>query len=428
MRLRPPPFVLPLAAALSACAAGGPAPAAAPTAPTAPAAAPAPPPAAPGASFADDVAFLRERGEVIVLEGPGGGRVAVSPTYQGRVMTSAVGEGSPSLGWVHRDFIASGKTGTAFDNYGGEDRFWLGPEAGQFGLFFKRGAPFSFEAWQTPEALQKGVWAAAERGPRGVVFNRRVAVENYAGTELRLDVRREVRVLGEDDVRSRLGLAPPAGVRWVAFESKNRITNAGGEAFTEARGLPSIWVLGMFAPAPDARVVVPIDPKGGGPAVRDDYFGKVPAGRLAAREAAGHVVFVCDGKQRGKIGVGPARARDVAGSYSPSARLLTVVQFDPPPAPGRRYVNSLWQAQQDPFDGDVVNSYNDGPTGAGKPSLGGFYELETSSPAAALAPGESLAHTHRTFHFVGDAAALDPVARRVLGVSLAQITAPLNGL
>jgi hypothetical protein len=33
-----------------------------------------------------------------------------------------------------------------------------------------------------------------------------------------------------------------------------------------------------------------------------------------------------------------------------------------------------------------------------------------------------MAHTHRTFHFVGDDAALDPIARRVLGVSLHDVS------
>jgi hypothetical protein len=77
--------------------------------------------------------------------------------------------------------------------------------------------------------------------------------------------------------------------------------------------------------------------------------------------------------------------------------------------------------QKNPYGGDVVNSYNDGPPAPGKPPLGGFFEIESSSPAAALAPGESLVHTHRTFHFVGDRAALDPLATRVLGVSAGRI-------
>jgi hypothetical protein len=78
----------------------------------------------------------------------------------------------------------------------------------------------------------------------------------------------------------------------------------------------------------------------------------------------------------------------------------------------------MWEEQKEPYGGDIVNSYNDGPTEPGKPSLGGFYEIESSSPAAALAPGASLVHTHRTFHLVGERADLETIARKVLGIGL----------
>jgi hypothetical protein len=110
----------------------------------------------------------------------------------------------------------------------------------------------------------------------------------------------------------------------------------------------------------------------------------------------------------------------VLGSYDPGARLLTLVRFDRPPG-ASDYVNSLWEIQKEPFRGDVVNSYNDGPPAPGAKPLGPFYELETSSPAAALAPGESLVHRHRTIHCTGDDQRLDAVARGVLGVGLSQI-------
>ncbi len=51
------------------------------------------------------------------------------------------------------------------------------------------------------------------------------------------------------------------------------------------------------------------------------------------------------------------------------------------------------------FSGDAVNSYNDGPID-GK-QMGKFYEIESSSPAAALAPGTSMQHIHRTIHLKG---------------------------
>jgi hypothetical protein len=78
----------------------------------------------------------------------------------------------------------------------------------------------------------------------------------------------------------------------------------------------------------------------------------------------------------------------------------------------------MWEHQKEPYAGDVVNSYNDGPTAPGKPALGGFYELETSSPALALAPKATAEHTHRTLHFVGEKASLNAIAEAALGVSL----------
>ena len=104
------------------------------------------------------------------------------------------------------------------------------------------------------------------------------------------------------------------------------------------------------------------------------------------------MLFKADGEARGKIGLSPTRAKSVLGSYSAEAKLLTVVRFTKP-ANAKRYVNNLWEISKEPFGGDVSNAYNDGPVEPDKPSLGGFYELESSSPAAALAPAASLTHT-----------------------------------
>lgn len=413
---RSAPFVFALALAL-ALTLEGVAPAAAPQTPT------------PGAAtFAQDLAFLQAHGDVQVLTAPTGARVAVSPKYQARVMTSAVEADGRSLGWINRPFIEAGRTGTPFDNYGGEDRFWLGPEGGQFGLYFPPGQPFVFSEWQTPAALQEWIWhlKSARTTTDHADFVRALGVTNHSGTRFTVEVDRRIRLLSDEQMRSHLGLdsagTTVAGLKWVAFETENRITNRGTVAWSKDRGLLSVWVLGMYAPSPDANVVVPFEKQAEGPIVNDTYFGKVPADRLAVHDADGYLVFKCDGEYRSKIGVNPARAKSVLGSYSESARLLTLVQYDKP-AGARDYVNSLWELQKEPYAGDAVNSYNDGPVAPGQPSLGGFYELETSSPAAALAPGQSLTHTHRTFHFVGDRALLDRVAERVLGVTATRITA-----
>lgn len=132
------------------------------------------------------------------------------------------------------------------------------------------------------------------------------------------------------------------------------------------------------------------------------------------------MLFKCDGELRSKIGLGPARAKSVIGSYSAAGKLLTIVRYTRPAA-AKRYVNSQWEVSKQPYGGDVTNAYNDGPVEAGKPSLGGFYELESSSPAAALAPGASIKHVHETYHFTGPREALEAISVKVLGVSLADV-------
>jgi hypothetical protein len=176
----------------------------------------------------------------------------------------------------------------------------------------------------------------------------------------------------------------------------------------------------MFAPVPGTQVIVPFETAASGEIVNDAYFGKVPADRLRVNEQKGFLAFRADGQYRSKIGLGPTRAKRALGSYSEPAHLLTLVLYTKPSG-ATRYVNSMWERQDKPYAGDVINSYNDGPPAPGKPPLGGFYEIESSSPAAALAPGESLSHEHQTYHFSGPRADLEMLARQVLGVSLSDL-------
>ena len=376
-------------------------------------------------TFDDDVAFLRKHTTVLVLRGgKTGARVAVCPDLQGRVMTSSArGEAGASFGWVNRELIASGKRDPHFNPYGGEDRFWLGPEGGQFALFFKKGDPFDLAHWYTPAAVDTEAYAVASQEADRVSFRKDMALANSAGTRLELRLDRSIRLVPQAEAWKDVGLAEASGVDVVAYESENRITNTGALGWRKETGLVSVWILGMFRPTPETTVVVPFKPgpeAALGPVVNDAYFGKVPADRLVVK--GGVLFFRGDGQYRSKIGIPPARALPGLGSYDARDRVLTLVQFTRPEA-ATDYVNSMWEIQARPYAGDVVNSYNDGPPTPGAKPLGPFYELETSSPAAALAPAGSLVHRHRTLHFVGDGAGLDAVARKVLGVGLAEIQA-----
>lgn len=381
----------------------------------------------PSRSFATDLAFLRQHTNVVVLGAAPGPQVAVAPGYQGRVMTSTTGGAdAPGFGWIGRDAIASGTRQPHMNVFGGEDRFWLGPEGGQYALYFPPGAPFALEQWQVPEAFDWGAWDVAEQTASVVRFHKRMTLTNYARTTFVVDVDRAVRLLSPADAASRLGAAPGAGVQIVAFESSNTVTNAGHAAWTKASGLISIWILGQFIPSPSTTIVIPFEagPEAArGPVVNDAYFGKVPADRLVTGPKT--IFFKGDGQHRSKIGLSPSRAGAIAGSYDAPAHTLTLVQYTRP-ADATDYVNSMWEQQREPYKGDVINSYNDGPPAPGQKPLGPFYELETSSPALALAPGAAYTHVHRTFHLVGAERDLDRMARATLGVALADVKGALK--
>jgi hypothetical protein len=376
-----------------------------------------------GPMFRDDVRFLEKVTKVIVLKSADGrAQVAVCPEYQGRIMTStADGEEGLSFGWINREFITAGQINLKMSAYGGEDRFWLGPEGGQFSIFFKKGDPFDFDHWATPPPINSESYETESAEGDRVLLRHRMTLTNYSNTVFDLKLERDLRLLNAESAAADLGFKPDPGLNGVAFQSSNTITNGGKTAWKKETGLVSMWILGMFNPSPAVTVVVPF--KRGpeaelGPVVRDTYFGKVPAERLIVKD--GVMFFRCDGQRRSKIGLTPKRCIPLVGSYDALNRVLTLVRFSLPDKPAL-YVNSLWELQKDPFDGDAVNSYNDGSPGPGQKPLGPFYELESSSPGAELKPGESMTHVHLTCHFQGDESALDAIARKTLGVGLDEI-------
>ncbi|MHC4563251.1 MAG: DUF6786 family protein [Planctomycetota bacterium] len=372
-------------------------------------------------TYAQDLDLLAGQVDLVELKTSDAARVAVAPAYQGRVMTSTLaGDDGASFGWLNGEFIAAGDTDETFNNYGGEDRFWLGPEAGQFGLWFADGQPFDLDHWKTPAGFNSGAFDVAGQSGTSVAMARQFNVVNYSGTSFDCQVDRAINVIDRAQAAELVGASIGDDVAMVGFESVNTLANAGSSAWTRETGLLSVWIPGQYKPLPRGKVIVPFvagDEADLGPAATTDYFCDLPAER--GQFGDGYLLFACDGRFRSKIGTSPARAKRAIGSFDPDAGVLTIVTFNlPDNAPDLPYVNSLWQMQDEPFAGDVVNSYNDGEATPGAGQLGPFYEMETSSPAAELAPGESITHVHQTMHFTGSQAALAAVASAALGVDL----------
>jgi hypothetical protein len=378
-------------------------------------------------SFAEETALVEARaGRALVLEGARGVRVLASPGLQGRVLTLRVG-GIESTGFVNERAIEAGEVDPRFNNFGGVDRFWLGPEGGQFGLYFPPRADLSRETWRVPEALDRGAFSLAEADGAGAVLTRDMKVTSYAGRSFEVSVRREIRVLAAEDLHAELGVELPEGVCHGGVSSRNRLTNAGPEPWDPAKGLIGIWILGMFDGSDATVVIAPFRPGDDGtlgPPFNDDYFGRVSVEapeRLKVLQNA--VLFRADARRVGKFGISQRRTTGLAGAMDFARDLLTIVHFDVPPVL-ERYGNSTWvKEQREPYGGDAFQSYNSGVPG--RPgelaAEAPFYELESASPVRPLRPGESLEHRHATHHFQGERGKLAAIARKLLGVDLEEV-------
>ena len=366
-------------------------------------------------TYQEDVAFLKKHTEIIELAS-GSARIAIAPAWQGRVMTStATGPDGVGFGWINPEVVAAGikpeadREGLArhIHVFGGEERLWFGPEGGPFALFFPPKVEQTFANWKTPSVIDTEAFeTAATNSPNSITFVKSTQLPNRAGTVFSMDVKRSVTLATATELAELGGGAIPDGVQAVAYITKNSVTNSGKNEWTRETGAPSIWMLGMFKPTLGTTVVIPFKPET-----------RIKYGKSA-------LFFKGDGRERGKLGIPPKRSLGVAGSWQADSGTLTLISIRPggnEASASWPYVDSQWKEDVNPFGGDLLNSYNDGPPEPGAKPLGPFYELETSSPALFLKPGESHTHAQSTVHLTGPREALDAIAKRVLGVSLETI-------
>ena len=372
----------------------------------------------PKGTFGYDLDFLKQKDSVIVLNSKdGSGQVIVSPKYQAKVFTStADGLNGKSFGWINYRTFDEKSLDPHMNAYGGEDRLWLGPEGGKFALFFKPGTKMVFDYWHTPVAFDFEGWKLTAHSDRQASLSKSTRVENYMGMVFNLDVVRDIKILEPADVKKLLGIDMGGKVKSVAFSTNNTIINTGVFAWDKKVGAPCLWNLDMFAPSAKTIIVVPYNTNDTGKIATTDYFGQIPPDRVKFNN--GILLFKADGKSRGKLGVPPSRAKTMAGSYDPQNNVLTITLFDMDPT--GTYLNQEWRTDRDPFYGDAVNAYNDGPLANGT-QMGPFYEIESVSPAAFLKPHEALSHKHSVFHFTGDKSELNQIALKTLGISLQDI-------
>lgn len=373
-------------------------------------------------TFGYDYHFLNQHvSPVILSDKDSSSMIIMVPEYQGRVMTStAAGMDGYSFGWINYELIQSNEINPQFNPYGGEERLWLGPEGGQFAIFFKPDVSFDFKNWKTPSVIDTEPFNLIRKTNKSVTFSKSAQLQNYAGFRFSISIKRTVELLQKAHIRNHLGISLE-NLDVVGYQSTNILKNTGKNGWNKDTGLLSVWMLGMFHPSPEATMILPYQTGSAdslGYIVNENYFGSIPDERLKIKN--GIIYFKADGKHRGKIGISAKRVKPYAASYDPVNNVLTVLEVELPADPAKyHYVNSSWEIQEEPFRGDVINAYNDGPLADGS-QLGPFYELESSSPSKELKPGESVKHVQRTYHFVGNEETLSIVTKRLFGIELSQ--------
>ena len=370
-------------------------------------------------TFGYDLSFLKKHKSIVLLTAPDDekSQAIIISDYQGRVMTStANGAAGNSYGWINYNLIESSAYQPHMNAFGGEERLWLSPEGGQFSVYFKKGQSFDFENWQTPPLIDTEAYKVIESDKSSVSFKITAQVENHSGKAFVIDINRKISMLDKNSILSGLGISTLGECKSVAYESINAVTNKDVDWRFES-GTLGIWLLGMFRPTDKTVIIAPFSTKHSEKLLlTDDYFGKIPSDRIAVKDSA--VFLKADGKSRSKIGLAPGSAKNVAGSYDAEKGILTIIQYDLDPK--GKYLKSTWEIHDEPYQGDVLNAYNDGKLEDGT-QMGPFYELESSSSTHALKSGETLTHKQRTYHFEGDKKALNNIAKDVLGVELDKI-------
>jgi len=372
-------------------------------------------------TYGYDLSFLNKYQETVILsDSQGKSQLVIIPGWQARVMTStANGAGGFSYGWINYKLIESGRTTAHINAYGGEERLWLGPEGGQFSVYFAKGVQQEFANWYVPAELDTVAFDLVSKSQTRASFAKQFRLTNYSGSIMDIGIARTVEMMDKASMNSALGFEVSDSVAGVAYQSDNELINHGEVAWTKETGMLSVWMLSMLTPSPGVTIFIPYreSEKPDRKIMNDDYFGKVPADRLIAED--GIIYFKADGKYRSKIGIPPHRAMNFSGSYDAQHKALTILWCDLP-AGRADYVNSKWEIQKEPFSGDAINAYNDGPVEDGT-QMGPFYELESSSPAAGLKPGEKLMHRQRIFHFEGNEEELSRITEKVFGITLTEV-------
>ncbi|MDR1483427.1 MAG: hypothetical protein LBT09_01240 [Planctomycetaceae bacterium] len=302
-------------------------------------------------AYREALNYLASRTRVVELCNQLGGRVAICPDWNGRVMTSSCdGLDGYSFGLVNVSEINKNAgendaencgVANSFDFYGGEDQFTLSPDGGAFSLYHNQIIKPQLTSVPNLSAslnngFTEGKFVTDTEPPDPEIRMRRsVEFSNRIGTRFNFDVSRVVRLLELDGVANIFGqsvavLLEQADTSYVAFQTGNTIVNRGVQVVREL-GLVSIKIRNMLNTGIDSVAVIPF--RAGreielGRSFGADFFDLAPHNQF--RKLPEAVLMGADCKYHCQVGISRNRAMPFVGAVDFRSGNLTLVSFNLP--------------------------------------------------------------------------------------------------
>ncbi|MDR1382383.1 MAG: hypothetical protein LBJ67_00840 [Planctomycetaceae bacterium] len=291
-------------------------------------------------AYREALNYIASRTRVIELCNQLGGRVAICPDWNGRVMTcSCEGLNGYSFGLVNVgeiDRSESNNTGSeneiarCLELYGGEDQFTLSPDNGVFSLYHNKITSPSLNGFT------EGKFTIDTEPPDPEIRMRRsVEFCNGLGTRFGFDIFRVVRLLELEEVADIFGrntavLLGQTDTSYVAFQTDNTILNHGEPVIREA-GLVSVKIRNMLNTGIDSVAVIPF--REGqeielGASFGTDFFDLAPHNQL--RRLPNAVLIKANNRHSCQIGISRSRAIPFVGLVDFRNGNMTLVSFNLP--------------------------------------------------------------------------------------------------
>jgi hypothetical protein len=330
-------------------------------------------------SYHNAVSYILSKTPVVELYNLWGGRVAVCPQWNGRVMTSTCdGLDGTSFGFINVRKINANIEDSPFSYYGGEDQFTFSPTTGGYAVTSTNNSEVSLRrTFQTADA---------------------------AGKLGQFELQRTVSLLDRDGIALVFGEAVDTAlnrtdVSAVGFYTANVVQS-------ETKALVSGRLRGMFNATPHTVAVIPYlpnDPYDEESSLATNFFGGAPNGRI--RHLLQTLLIRADGAGRCQISTLRSWTASVWGMIEFQTGSLT-----------------LWSYELPMFsDEDSVRFYNHGATHPGEQSFPRFYEADILASPQELYPDESLKYSQYTLHLSADNTTLAHLVKNLFGAGYEQI-------